>query len=846
LLFVAIVFQGTSFAQLESNHWYFGLGAGVNFDNYQISATTSSVSSNGNGAATMSNSDGELLFYYGRDPSNQEKRIYNRHHMAMPNSVGLLDDIGSEQSAVTIPTPDTTDNRYYIFVTDVANAHTSSNENGLYYHVVDMDLDSGLGDVIDSAKNLVLFGDSTSEKITATKHWNGEDYWVTIQQCASSKFHSFRVTQNGVDQNPVTSIVGPITDNYGRCSGSLRFSNRSDLLVDVRGDQIVLMRFDNSSGELSQPILLSDLPNLSFGTEFSPDGTKMYVGGPWQLDISVYDSATIMNSAIFLPNVDPSSPTLVRGLQMGLDGKIYGINWGFTQTGYLSVINFPNEAGGACGYQDSAVFLQGRNGIEILPNFPSSFFLLDFAPKGFCLGDTTFFDINFHFIDSVLWNFGDPGSGAANTSTLVDAWHIYDEPGSYTVTLIAQNGAKTDTVTRTITIKAPPEIDLGPDREFCASSGSSTTLSLGGKKGTYLWSDGSTDSTLTVSQSGVYALTFTDECGTDEDSVEVFASAPLSVSLPPDTSLCADSFEITPTVSNSHRLTKYTWSSGDTTLNFTTARDTTGEHTKLLTFTAGNTCGKDSASIAVTFLAQPDGFLPNDSIYCLDDPFFLLNKQSAGISYLWSNGNTGPQLRISESGTYWLQSASVCDTLIDSFNITFNGEPKVDIGNDTFICPEVEVRFFNRIPGSQLPGTQSYLWSTGSTDSALITALDSSQILTVNATYDQCTVRDSIRVIVQNDCPQRCVPNIANFITPNGDGINDQLKINMTCRATDLNFSIYNRWGQLLYQSQSQTPSWDGSVNGQLASDGTYYYVLTYQDEAGEQRRYQGSLTVVR
>jgi gliding motility-associated-like protein len=90
------------------------------------------------------------------------------------------------------------------------------------------------------------------------------------------------------------------------------------------------------------------------------------------------------------------------------------------------------------------------------------------------------------------------------------------------------------------------------------------------------------------------------------------------------------------------------------------------------------------------------------------------------------------------------------------------------------------------------------------------------------------------------------VPNIANFITPNGDGINDQLKINMTCRATDLSFSIFNRWGQLLYQSHSQTPSWDGSVNGQLASDGTYYYILTYQDEAGEQRRFQGSLTVVR
>lgn len=833
VLSLFLFYSTVVFAQLETTYWYFGDSAGLSFQSGTAQADLSSRFTSSNGAATQSTPDGDLLFYFGMN------MIWNRNHLPMPNGTGLI-NANAEMGTVIIPRP-SKPNQFYVFSVDAGSVF-GFGDVGLFYHLIDMTLDSGLGDVVDTVKNVVLF-DSTAERIAAAPHANGVDYWVAVHQCGSNRMQLVLVTENGPQLPPVTSSLGLVTTTSQECNaGSMRFNHANNKFVNQGGSWSELYDFDPSTGELSNMIELSGTGAI--GVEFSADDSKLYLAGPIQYDLSNYNQAAILSSELDLTEF----PIIMHGMQLGLDGRLYGTAYNLTipAAPYMAVINNPNRLGAACNYQDSAVYLEGRGGEVAVPVFMSSYFLTDFITEGICAGDTTFFDINFHFIDSVLWNFGDPGSGAANTSTLVDAWHIYEDPGTYTVTLIAQNGVKTDTVTRTITIKAPPEIDLGPDREFCASSGSSATLSLGGKQGDYLWSDGSTDSTLTVNQSGVYALTFTDECGTGEDSVEVFASEPLSVSLPTDTSLCADSFEIIPVVSNSHRLTKYTWSSGDSTLNFTTTRDTTGEHTKLLTFTAGNTCGKDSASIAVTFLAQPDGFLPNDSIYCLDDPFFLLNKQSAGISYLWSNGNTGPQLRVAESGTYWLQSASVCDTLIDSFNITFNGEPKVNIGNDTFICPEVEVRFFNRIPSNQLPGQQSYLWSTGSTGSVLIIVFDSSQILTVSATYDQCTVRDSIRVIVQNDCPERCVPNIANFITPNGDGINDQLKINMTCRATDLNFSIYNRWGQLLYQSQSQTPSWDGSVNGELASDGTYFYVLTYMDEAGEERRFQGSFTVVR
>jgi gliding motility-associated-like protein len=102
--------------------------------------------------------------------------------------------------------------------------------------------------------------------------------------------------------------------------------------------------------------------------------------------------------------------------------------------------------------------------------------------------------------------------------------------------------------------------------------------------------------------------------------------------------------------------------------------------------------------------------------------------------------------------------------------------------------------------------------------------------------------------VVQSTCPERCVPQLANIITPNGDGLNDQLKLGMRCNASALRMVIYNRWGQLVYESRTprNTPGWDVSINGEPASEGTYFYVLTYQDEQGTARRYHGSFTLVR
>jgi len=857
-LFLLLVFLSPNLcvAQLETSWCYFGFKAGIEFTQGSPQANTQSQGSSDRGAASMSDSVGDLLFYFSDDT------IWNANHTFMPNGTGLFTDAGSEQSTVAVPRPNSNDH-YFVFTTDNAEIWNTS-DIGLFYHLIDMSLQSGVGDVVSGMKNIVLI-DSTSEKIAATLHGNGIDYWVIVQQCGSNKYHAFLVTESGVSTSPVTSSMGPNMGSYGRCEGQLRFSHRGHLFVNTFSDDIAIFDFDNATGQLSNLRLMNDI-GVAYGAEFSADDTKLYTGGPLQFDVTLPTAAAIQASMVPIYLSSNGLITTMEGMQYGLDGKIYGNNFGAAafSIGYMAVINDPNASGFACGYQDSAVYLDGRNAGEVVPNFPSNFFATNFMVSSRCLGDTSQFKVNYHFIDSVLWNFGDPTSGVNDTSTNLSPYHIFTDTGLFTITLIAQNGAVTDSVVKTIRIEQPPAIDLGLDLEFCLDSEDSVKLSANGVAGDYLWNTGSMDSILWVLPEELslnvpqaFTLVVSNRCGADSDTVRITATAALQVDLGNDTNLCSDSLILVPAIFNENIWTRYQWSNGDSVKIIGISSTSEQQNTTTIKLTATNACGSDSDSVSITFLSQPDGVLPNDSIYCLDRPFYLLNPFSDGISYLWSDSSSGPDLRVDSSGNYWLLSFNQCDTLFDAFNVTFNGEPKVDLGNDTFLCPGAEVILRNL--DKTASQNQTWLWNTTSTDSTLSVEfsgdhwiaqgsaqLDTSGLFILQATLKACKTSDSIRLFRKGYCPERCKPGISNVITPNGDGINDVLRINMLCKTSDLSLFIYNRWGQLVHQGSHAAHAWDGFVNGEPSAAGTYFFVLSFTDEDGVAEEYRGSFSLMR
>jgi len=83
-------------------------------------------------------------------------------------------------------------------------------------------------------------------------------------------------------------------------------------------------------------------------------------------------------------------------------------------------------------------------------------------------------------------------------------------------------------------------------------------------------------------------------------------------------------------------------------------------------------------------------------------------------------------------------------------------------------------------------------------------------------------------------------------ITPNGDGKNDRLLI--TCAsATNNKFSVFNRWGQLVYQESNYKNGWQGvDKHGNTLPDGGYYWVLEVKEVSGGTQIYRGAVSIIR
>lgn len=70
---------------------------------------------------------------------------------------------------------------------------------------------------------------------------------------------------------------------------------------------------------------------------------------------------------------------------------------------------------------------------------------------------------------------------------------------------------------------------------------------------------------------------------------------------------------------------------------------------------------------------------------------------------------------------------------------------------------------------------------------------------------------------------------VPNVFTPNGDGKNDNLEVHALC---DVKITIYNRWGQELFDGNGTTVSWNGKYNNKDVPDGVYYYVLEQETKS--------------
>ncbi|MFA5974179.1 MAG: gliding motility-associated C-terminal domain-containing protein [Lentimicrobiaceae bacterium] len=177
-----------------------------------------------------------------------------------------------------------------------------------------------------------------------------------------------------------------------------------------------------------------------------------------------------------------------------------------------------------------------------------------------------------------------------------------------------------------------------------------------------------------------------------------------------------------------------------------------------------------------------------------------------------------------------------CDSIITT-NLTVNPLPSISLGNDTILC---QGDILILAPGS---GFLNYLWSDGSELSVLNVTKPGIYTVTVSNTW--CSASDDITI---DECGAELF--FPNVFTPNNDGINEHFKPVFLGTINSYKIMVYNRWGQLLYESDDAYAGWDGTFKGGKCPEGVYYFLANYTTGTGlpmlKQKVKRGSVTILR
>lgn len=212
--------------------------------------------------------------------------------------------------------------------------------------------------------------------------------------------------------------------------------------------------------------------------------------------------------------------------------------------------------------------------------------------------------------------------------------------------------------------------------------------------------------------------------------------------------------------------------------------------------------------------------LGNDTTLCDGETLMLSTPFTAGTTYDWQDHSNLNSFLVTQAGTYWLTIANAGCTASDTIDISYQLNPTVDLGNDTIVCPNTMITLNAFTPNA------TYLWQNNTTNSTLNT--NQAGLYWVEVTVDHCSDRDSM-MIVNKDSNCNCNVYIPNAFSPNNDLNNDEFRLVNTDQIELVLFRIYNRWGQLVFETDNEKNGWNGMFKSTPAENGTYFYLVQYR-----------------
>lgn len=522
----------------------------------------------------------------------------------------------------------------------------------------------------------------------------------------------------------------------------------------------------------------------------------------------------------------------------------------YSDTGVYIVKLVVSLAGGLCA--DSTTMLA-----KVFPGF-----FPNFTAAGGCFTNPFQFTdrtiTDYGIVDSWSWNFGDI-STLADTSKIQNPQWTYASAGTKTAQLIVTNSKGCmDTTSIDVEVFDKPPITLAfNDTLICVPD--AVMLNASGN-GAFNWTPTTNINdpniatpTVNPGSSTWYIVNLNDNGCLNKDSVHVRVISGVSLTAKADTTIClTDAVQLN---ANTDGL-QFQWSPAGTLNNANIinpiATPTANSTTYQITASVGSCSATDD--VVITTVPYPVANAGADQIICYNTSAQLFGSHD-GMSFTWSpvsylnNSNILNPISTPPRTTSYVLTAldnKGCpkpgrDTVI----ITVQPKVKANAGRDTTVVVGQPLI----LQGS---GGVDYVWSPnfGLSNTTIANPIavygpetDSIKYKLVVTDAAACSDSAFVTVYVFKTNPYVFVPTA---FTPNNDGRNDVIRP-IAVGVEKINFfSIYNRWGELVFTTTANKQGWDGRIGGVLQSSNVYVWMVSAVDYTGKTIFLKGTVTLIR
>jgi gliding motility-associated-like protein len=392
--------------------------------------------------------------------------------------------------------------------------------------------------------------------------------------------------------------------------------------------------------------------------------------------------------------------------------------------------------------------------------------------------------------------------------------------GTYQLLAVNQNLSCADSIEIDV-IVAPAPVFVPQPMTICPDE--TALLSIPDALSLLNWWDGSQIQPIQVNQAGSYEVAFALGNCPGQAVFEVEMVPVPTINLGGDTVVClsGETYMLNAGVDVS-------WNTGETAMAL--AINETGNY--VANWTDGICSAADEVFVEV--ISLPQIVLSAPSSLCQGDTVII----NSNVEGQWNAETWGMYHAIASGGLYELFiNEGPCQTSASIF-VAENSPPEMHLGPDFTSCNEA-ILVVQDINDSDALST---LWNNGELEADISVNQTGMYSCTV---YNACgSYTDSVFVTII-DCETMLYA--PNTFTPNGDGINDEWRIQGHL-VEDVVLRIFDRWGLLVFSSSDLVVPWLGQYleGTHFVSNDTYYFIVDYTDFSGNRQRQSGVVSVIR